>query len=60
MIPDNLTPAQAEAIDDLLHNLDLIGARPLQCEIDWVLRGGPHVGIDTLGRSVGSTTHAHL
>ncbi|WP_256364136.1 hypothetical protein [Brevundimonas sp. LM2] len=37
MIPDNLTPAQAEAIDDLLHNLDLIGARPLQCEIDWTL-----------------------
>lgn len=37
MIPDNLSPAQAAAIDDLLHNLDLIGASPLQCEIDHVL-----------------------
>lgn len=37
MIPDNLTPAQREAIDDLLHNLDLIGARPLPCEIAWAL-----------------------
>lgn len=37
MIPLDLTPAQTEAIEDLLHNLDLIGARPLQCEIDHAL-----------------------
>ncbi len=37
MIPLHLTPAQAEAIEDLLHNLDLIGAQPLQCEIDHAL-----------------------
>ena len=57
MIPDTLTPAQAEALDDLFHQCDLINARPLPCEIDWALRGGSHVRIDTPLRSVGSTTH---
>lgn len=42
MIPDNLTPAQAEAVEDLLHNLGLIGARPLQCEIDWAIARARH------------------
>lgn len=37
MIPENPTPAQAEALDDLFHNCDLIGRTPLPCEIDWVL-----------------------
>lgn len=34
---DTLTPAQREALEDLEHNLDLIGARPLPCEIEWAL-----------------------
>lgn len=37
MIPDNLSPAEAEALDDLFHNADLIGRQPLPCEIDWAL-----------------------
>lgn len=34
---DTLTPAQRDALEDLEHNLDLIGARPLPCEIEWAL-----------------------
>lgn len=34
MIPDNLSPAQAEAVDDLFHGYDLIGRQPHQSEID--------------------------
>lgn len=32
-----LSPAEAEALDELFHQLDLIGARPLPCEIAWAL-----------------------
>lgn len=38
VIPDNLTPEQAEAIDELFHQCDLIATRPLPCEIAWALR----------------------
>lgn len=34
---DQLTPAQREALEDLELNLDLIGTRPLPCEIEWAL-----------------------
>lgn len=30
-----LPPAYAEALDDLEHNCDLLGVRPLPCEIAW-------------------------
>ena len=33
----NLSPAELEALDDLEHNCDLIGVRPLPCEIEWAL-----------------------
>ena len=42
MIPDKLNPAQAEALDDLFHQCDLINARPLPCEIDWALARAHH------------------
>lgn len=38
MIPADLTPEQAEAIDELFHQCDLIATRPLPCEIEWALR----------------------
>lgn len=38
MIPDNLTPAQAAALERLFDDSDLIGRLPMQCEIEWVLR----------------------
>ena len=37
MIGAVLTPAEAQAIDDLEHDCDLIGRRPLACEIERVL-----------------------
>lgn len=37
MTRPNLTPAERDALEDLEHNLDLIGARPLPCEIEWAL-----------------------
>lgn len=43
---DTLTPAQRDALDDLLHGCDLIGARPLPCEIEWALRESAHASID--------------
>lgn len=38
-MPDlaTLTQAQRDALENLLHNLDLIGAQPLPCEIAWTL-----------------------
>lgn len=38
MIPEHPTPAQAEALDNLFHNCDLIGRTPLPCEITWTLQ----------------------
>jgi hypothetical protein len=32
-----LPPGVEEALDDLEHNCDLINARPLPCEVRWVL-----------------------
>ncbi|UQV19067.1 hypothetical protein MU852_04170 [Brevundimonas albigilva] len=32
-----LNAAEREALDDLCHNLDLIGRTPLRCEVDWAL-----------------------
>lgn len=37
MIPDALTPAQEEALEELFHQCDLIATRPLPCEIAWAL-----------------------
>lgn len=37
MTRSNLTPDERDALEELEHNLDLIGARPLPCEIEWVL-----------------------
>ena len=37
MIPDALTPAQTEALEELFHQCDLIATRPLPCEIAWAL-----------------------
>lgn len=37
MIPDNLTPAQAEALERLFDDSDLIGRLPMACEIEWAL-----------------------
>lgn len=37
MTRSNLTPAERDALEDLEHNLDLINARPLPCEIEWAL-----------------------
>lgn len=37
MIPDNLTPAQAAALERLFDDSDLIGRLPMQCEIEWAL-----------------------
>ena len=33
----NLSQAETDALEDLEHNCDLIGARPLPCEIEWAL-----------------------
>ncbi|WP_374390176.1 hypothetical protein [Brevundimonas sp.] len=38
MIPDKLTPEQEAALEELFHQCDLISARPLPCEIEWVLQ----------------------
>ncbi|WP_295706091.1 hypothetical protein [uncultured Brevundimonas sp.] len=49
MIPDALTRAQAEALEELFHQCDLIATRPLPCEIEWTLnRVAPHVAVDTV------------
>lgn len=37
MIGAVLSPAEAKALDDLEHDCDLIGRRPLPCEIEWAL-----------------------
>lgn len=37
MIPDVLTAAQEEALEELFHQCDLIATRPLPCEIAWAL-----------------------
>lgn len=37
MIPDNLTPAQADALERLFDESDLIGRTPMACEIEWAL-----------------------
>lgn len=37
MVIVKLSPAERDALEDLEHNLDLIGARPLPCEIEWAL-----------------------
>lgn len=42
MIPDNLTPEQEAALDELFHQCDLISVRPLPREIDWVLARARH------------------
>ncbi len=38
MIPDNLTPAQADALERLFDESDLIGRTPMACEIEWALQ----------------------
>lgn len=38
MIPDQLTRAQEQALDDLFHQCDLISTRPQPSEIEWVLQ----------------------
>lgn len=34
-----MTLAEREALEELEHNCDLIGTRPLPCEIEWALAG---------------------
>lgn len=51
MIPDALTPAQEEALEELFHQCDLINARPLPCEIEWALNREMQNGIATAVKS---------
>ena len=50
MVIANLSPAERDALEDLEHNLDLIGARPLPCGIEWALGRARQSHIPQRGR----------